>query len=89
MKKSKQHGPSGDGAGQATTAHVPSVVEGGSPNLPPARTEPAGSDLGPTGRPLPVFVEIAASTDEVVRVLLHKIVGRIPKMLTPRGALID
>ena len=55
MKKSKQHGPSGDGAGQATTAHVPSVVEGGSPDLPLATTEPAGQDLGPTLRPLPVF----------------------------------
>ncbi len=37
----------------------------------------------------PVFVEAAAPTDEALRALLHKIIGRLMKLLTRRGVLVE
>ena len=37
----------------------------------------------------PVFVEAPASTDEDVHAALHRIVGRLLKMLTRRGTLVE
>ncbi len=37
----------------------------------------------------PVFVEAAAPTDEALRALLHKIIGRLMKLLTLRGVLVE
>ena len=36
----------------------------------------------------PVFVEVPAPTDEALRALLHKIIGRLMKLLTRRGVLV-
>ena len=37
----------------------------------------------------PVFVEVDATADEALQVVLHKIIARIPTLLTRRGALFD
>ena len=37
----------------------------------------------------PVFVEVPAPTNEALRALLHKIIGRLMKLLTRRGVLIE
>ena len=37
----------------------------------------------------PVFVEVAAPTDEALQAVLHKIITRILKLLTRRGALVE
>ncbi len=37
----------------------------------------------------PAFVEVPAPTDEALQVLLHKIIGRLMKLLTRRGVLIE
>ena len=37
----------------------------------------------------PVFVEVPAPTDEALQALLHKIIGRLMKLLTRRGVLIE
>ena len=36
-----------------------------------------------------IFVEVAAPTDEALRAVLHKIITRILKLLTRRGALVE
>ena len=37
----------------------------------------------------PVFVEVPAPTDEALQALLHKIIGRLMKLLTRRGVLVE
>ena len=37
----------------------------------------------------PVFVEVAAPTDEALQAVLHKIIGRLMKLLTRRGVLVE
>ena len=37
----------------------------------------------------PVFVEVPAPNDEALRALLHKIIGRLMKLLTRRGVLVE
>ncbi len=37
----------------------------------------------------PVFVEVPAPTDEDLQALLHKIIGRLMKLLTRRGVLLE
>ena len=37
----------------------------------------------------PVFVEGPATTDEALQALLHKIIGRLMKLLTQRGVLVE
>ena len=37
----------------------------------------------------PVFVEVPAPTDEALQSLLHKIIGRLMKLLTRRGVLVE
>ena len=44
----------------------------------------AGSTEG-----VPVFVQVPAPTDEALRAVLHKIITRMMKLLTRRGALVE
>ena len=37
----------------------------------------------------PVFVEVPAPNDEALQALLHKIIGRLMKLLTRRGVLVE
>ena len=37
----------------------------------------------------PVFVEVPAPTDEALQALLHMIIGRLMKLLTRRGVLVE
>ena len=37
----------------------------------------------------PVFVEVPAPSDEALQAVLHKIITRILKLLTRRGALVE
>ena len=37
----------------------------------------------------PVFVEVPAPSDEVLQALLHKIIGRLMKLLTRHGVLVE
>jgi len=37
----------------------------------------------------PVFIEAPAPTDEALQALLHKIIGRLKKLLTRRGVLVE
>ena len=37
----------------------------------------------------PVFVEVPAPTDEALQALLHKIIGRLMKLLTRRSVLVE
>ena len=47
-----------------------------------------GTDIGPPAVE-PVFVEVAAPTDEALQAVLHKIITRILKLLTRRGTLVE
>jgi hypothetical protein len=37
----------------------------------------------------PVFVEVAAPSDEALQALLHKVIERLMKLLTRRGVLVE
>jgi len=41
------------------------------------------------GNARPVFVEVPAPTDEALQAVLHKIIPRMMKLLTRRGALVE